>query len=281
MTFAAPQRDLDETLWEILADVNCLGLETAENETIFRLTFPAESDTEHITRTLLQWLNERGFSIPTAIHKSIITKKNWNEMWKQFFVPVKVGSKFVILPPWEKQTAAFHPERIVIFIEPGMAFGTGTHATTQLCLTLMEKIPMEGKRVLDLGTGSGILAIAAALCGASWCLGVDIDPDIIENAAENLRLNNIPRGTVEILVGRADTLRPSNFDVILCNMLLDNFRGLIPLLPHFSHSGTLLALSGFLAAESQTAKTLVESAGFIVSHYENEAEWAALLASRQ
>ncbi|MGC8740380.1 MAG: 50S ribosomal protein L11 methyltransferase [Candidatus Sumerlaeaceae bacterium] len=281
LVFNSSQAGLDEVFWEILTELECQGIESDIPGTKFRLFFPAEINAEHICSEIIQWLNKRGYKELVAIHAQKIAKRNWNDEWKKYFVPVEVGSRFLVLPPWEVEAGLPRSGRIPIVIEPGMAFGTGTHATTQLCLSLMEKIPLEDKRVLDIGTGSGILAIAAALSGAAWCLATDIDSDVIENVAENLHLNHLAFKKVSVVIARLESLRPTEFDVVVCNMLLSNFEPLAELVPRFCCPGGLLCLSGFLASESEVAKTRVKQLGFEITHSEKNDEWAALLARKE
>src|SRR5690606_18302013 len=129
-------------------------------------------------------------------------RENWHDAWRQYFRPVEISSRTVIVPSWEEHLAKAYEElgKLVLRIEPGMAFGTGTHATTQLCVRIAERLVRPGDTVLAAGTGSAFLAIAAAKLGVKHVLGFDLDPDVIDNAADNPRLNNVAEGLVDIQI---------------------------------------------------------------------------------
>ena len=151
---------------------------------------------------------------------STITEQNWAENWKRFFKPVQITSKFVVKPPWSK--TQLKKDQISINIVPGMAFGTGTHATTKLCIQALEqRLRKRGLSVLDVGTGSGILSIVAARLGAGEVWGVDIDGVAIENARENVRQNGIS-DIIRIRKGSIGDIR-KRFDVVVANI---DFRSL-------------------------------------------------------
>jgi ribosomal protein L11 methyltransferase len=206
----------------------------------------------------------------------IVYRENWHDGWREYFRPVQVSSRLRVVPPWHRHT---HPDNplIELVIEPGMAFGTGTHETTQLCLRLLEGVMPAGARVLDAGTGSGILGIAALKLGASRVVGFDLDRDIAGNFRENLALNGIESPTFDLVIGPLEAVatRPP-FDLLICNMLSREF---LPLLPHLSAygvSGTQLILSGFLVSESETIVRAVRHAGFRVMIREAAGDWCAL-----
>jgi len=140
--------------------------------------------------------------------------QDWTENWKQFFTPIKILNKFIILPSWEKNN---HPDLIPIYIEPKMAFGTGHHESTQLALMLMEEFLKPGMRVLDVGTGSGILTIYAAQKGASFVLGIDNDAVSIENAMENAALNGVAEKIIFRIRDAREFYHP-DFDLVVANI---------------------------------------------------------------
>lgn len=211
-------------------------------------------------------------------------RENWHDAWRQYFRPVEVTSRTVIVPSWEEHLAKAYEGmgKLVLRIEPGMAFGTGTHATTQLCLTLAERLIRPGDRVLDAGTGSAILAIAAVKLGAVHVLGFDLDPDVSENAADNLELNNIPAGVVDIKIAPLDELTLEPYDVILCNMLSHEFGPLLPGLSRHLKSGSgRLILSGLMTEEIDTVKEWLAQPSVALRPHEviQSGEWAAMVAT--
>lgn len=277
-----PLPQLDELVWQWVADYDCLGAEIRDDNTAIVLFFAQEENAMAVAECFPFWLKEVGNVVAENINILEFAKINWNEAWKQYFLPTRVGKCFVVLPPWESPTAEDLSEgRLCIYIEPGMAFGTGTHATTQLCLRLLETIEVVRCTVLDIGTGSGILAIAARKRGARWCLGIDHDADIIENAAKNLKLNGFSQDDVAIIVCRLQDLRISTpFDLVLCNMLYHEADPLFPLIRSYLRPGGLLCLSGYLCSEEAHVKRKLAKFGFHPVRNDKEEEWAAALFIR-
>lgn len=152
---------------------------------------------------------------------SWVEEEQWEQTWKEHYQPIQIGERLLIQPAWLPVQPT---ERIPIFIDPGMAFGTGTHPTTQLCLLALEKYLSPGQMVVDLGCGSGILSIAAALLGASEVLALDIDPNAINNAYDNVKNNSlegkifIQQGSLERVIAQ-DEVQESSCDLILANIL--------------------------------------------------------------
>lgn len=218
-----------------------------------------------------------GLSIPKPSVSTVHTE-DWSSSWKANFKALRVGRRLLIVPSWEEPRP--RPDDIVLRLDPGMAFGTGGHETTRLCLELLERI-MDGMpvllspSVLDLGTGSGILAMAAVQLGAGRVTAVDIDPQAVEVARENLAANALA-GRVELGTTPLESLSGS-FDVILANILAEELVRLAPQLTQRLADGGMLVLSGILAEK----ETLVRS-GFAPHPLEyletrRDGEWVALL----
>lgn len=211
-------------------------------------------------------------------------RENWHDAWRQYFRPVEITSRTVIVPSWEEHLATAYEQlgKLVLRMEPGMAFGTGTHATTQLCLKLAERLLRPGDRVLDAGTGSAILAIAAAKLGASHVLAFDLDPDVSENASDNMKLNHVSPEVVEIRIAELDALPLEAYDVIFCNMLSHEFEPLLPALAKrlCAGSGRLL-LSGLLIEEEPTVSQWLARPEVSLRVTETDAcgEWLAMVAT--
>ena len=175
-----------------------------------------------------------------ACAQGLQESEDWLAQWKAHFIPLRVTDRLWVCPPWDVREPA--PGEHVILIEPQMAFGTGHHATTQLCLQLLEQYLKPGDAVLDVGTGSGILAIAAAKLGAGDVLGIDSDADAIENARENVRLNGVAdRVRLECAVFSVG--HRAGPDVVLCNVITARLLPLVPALAACAPDG-LAILSG-------------------------------------
>jgi ribosomal protein L11 methyltransferase len=205
--------------------------------------------------------------------------EDWAADWKRGLGPRKLTDRLVVKPTWTEWDAA--PGEVVIDVDPQMAFGTGEHATTRGCLRLLDSVIREGDRVLDVGSGSAILAITAVRLGAHEAIAVEYDPDANLNARENLEQNGVD-GRVEIVEAMADGPLLASlgaFDVVLANILSGIIR---PLLPAFrdalggSPDGRLI-VSGILQAESADVVRDAEAAGFRVERVDEEEEWWSAL----
>ena len=156
-----------------------------ENQYAVTGYFPAMDTTEKVLEELkrdLKELEAKG-QFRFEIEKTLVDEENWAESWKEFFYPQRVGKHFIIKPTWREYD--LKKEDVLIEIDPGMAFGTGSHATTSLCLEVLEEMDVAGKTILDVGTGSGILLVGAARLGAKYFMGTDFDPVAIQVAQEN------------------------------------------------------------------------------------------------
>ena len=199
-------------------------------------------------RTYLSSLNElrRDFSL----RHRVIQEEKWAEAWKANFKPVHVTPRLVIKPPWEKYPGK--RGETVIEIDPGMAFGTGTHASTQMCLQALEEIiPSfpQGPTILDVGTGSGILAIAAQKLGAKKILAIDIDPIAIDCARKNAAANQV-KGVIDFRMGSLGGLR-RRFDIVVANLLPQELLELGPMLARRVNSRGFLITSGILRGQKR------------------------------
>jgi ribosomal protein L11 methyltransferase len=211
-----------------------------------------------------------------VITSRTIRDEKWAEAWKENFKPIKVSPHIVIKPPWEKWTK--ERDQIVIDIDPGMAFGIGTHPSTQMCLQFLEEIiPFIQKppRILDVGTGSGILAIAARKLGAKKILAIDTDPMAIESARVNARANHIDSG----IVFRVGSLKGSKqaFDLVVANLLPQELLSVAPSLPRFVSSQGYLILSGFLENQKKEIANAFAVRNLAVADNRQLKGWASLV----
>ncbi|MCB9729849.1 MAG: 50S ribosomal protein L11 methyltransferase [Deltaproteobacteria bacterium] len=198
----------------------------------------------------------------------------WRERWKRWFTGFDVSARLRVRPPWE---AAVDGQGVTVIIEPGMAFGTGQHETTRLCLEAMDAALTDGAgavAVLDVGTGTGILAIAAALLGAGRVVAIDNDRDAVAIAAENARANGVG-GRVEASSDALSRVR-GEFDLVVANILAPVLMGMAPELVRHTAPGGLLVLSGILAGQADGVADVFAGAGMALSARAREGEWVRL-----
>jgi len=235
--------------------------------------------------------------LPTPIYKQI-ADQNWMEAWKQHYKPIPIGQQLIIVPVWLDSP---EPERIPIKIDPGMAFGTGTHPTTQLCLYLMEKaitahggwrmengspINHEPLTIIDVGCGSGILSIAALKLGATAALGVDIDIESVRNSRENADKNGIGE---EFIIGQgsvAEVLEGEfsfkSAPLVMANILAPVIIRLLDAgLADLVEPGGAVILSGILAGQAESVIEAAQAKGLVLSEQKQMGDWVALMLARK
>ncbi|MFO7585561.1 MAG: 50S ribosomal protein L11 methyltransferase [Anaerolineales bacterium] len=221
--------------------------------------------------------------LPTPVFKPV-ADQNWMEAWKVRYQPIPIGRKLVIVPAWMDSP---DPARVAIKIDPGMAFGTGTHPTTQLCLEFLEDcLPENCPLVMDVGCGSGILAIAALKLGAQAALGVDIDEASIRNSLENAQNNGVDSEAFQLGLGSVDEIRAGQFGAKSAPLVLANILG--PVLIRLFDAGLAdlvlpggkLILSGILEHLAADVTTAAEGRGLKLIETKQMGDWVALLVAR-
>lgn len=214
-----------------------------------------------------------------TISKNIIDEEDWENEWKKHFHNFKVGRNFFIVPSWEFDQVAVSESDKVIKIDPGMAFGTGDHATTSLCLTLMEDIIEDHQKVIDVGTGSGILSIGAHLLGARNIKATDIDELSLKVATENIKLNDCSE---DITVEKGDLLKDENdqYDVVIANILAHIIDDMITdAYSHLNNDGYFIS-SGIIVEKKDEIINHLEAVGFQVQETLVEDGWVAILSKK-
>ena len=199
---------------------------------------------------------------PATVTLKSIEEDNWSEQWRSAFPPQKIGKRLVIAPTWDDIVP--EPSEILIRLDPGMAFGTGQHATTQLALELLEAAIKTGTVVADIGTGSGILAIAAAKLGAKRVDAVDLDATTIPIAKSNIQLNDV-ESVIRLHQGDGlNVLERQQYPLIVANILTKALLPMIPQCPKFLEPAGRLILSGILVQEASQIETQLQTHGFRV-----------------
>lgn len=203
-------------------------------------------------------------------------EEDYQNSWKKYLFPEKVSEKFVVKPTWKEYTP--EADELIIELDPGRAFGTGSHPTTSLCLKLMEENISEGDSVIDVGTGSGILMIAADRLGASEIYGTDIDELAVESAKENLELNKISEEKAKVYKGDLiSVVENKKFDVVVANILADVLLILLHDISKVVKPNGKIIFSGIIEDKCELLKREVESLGFTVEEIKADKEWRAML----
>jgi len=214
----------------------------------------------------------------------LLEPADWSESWKAFFPPQHIGEHTVIVPTWRQY--APHPGEVVIRLDPGMAFGTGLHATTRLCLVALERLLRPGMRVLDVGTGSGILAIAAALQGASRVRAMDIDPVAVQVARDNVARNQVgqvvrvEQGTLTPRALDRVPLEASGFDLLLVNILAETIVDMGLAMAEAIRAGGAFVASGLICAKGGEVARALARCGLVTDDRLQEDDWVALVGHK-
>ena len=274
-----------EAISNFLIEEGATGVEEIEEDSRwekFKVYFPQNGKEKKVLRSFSRYLKSLEKIAPemsrVQIEITSIAEQDWGENWKRFFKPVQATPTFVVKPPWLK--IRLRKKQIPIDIYPAMAFGTGTHASTRLCLKALER--RSGKKrvsVLDVGTGSGILSIAAARLGAHEVLGLDIDGAAVKNARENVERNRVS-DIVKIRKGRVGDIQ-KRFDRVVANIDFKNLKRMRwPLLRHLKDQGFLI-LSGILTEEEERIRRYYLETGLLRwVETDREGEWACLTFRR-
>ncbi len=242
--------------------------------------FPWDADLHQVKREFLSFLpalsDAFGSDAGSFVSAAEITDTGWAEKWKENFVPRRIGNRIVVRPTWEPYEPA--PGDVVLTIDPGQAFGTGNHETTRMCLQLLESVfekTPAPQRVLDLGTGTGILGIAAAKLGAAFTLGIDTDPKAVEVAAENARINGVgERFRATFMPLACET---GSYDLVVANIIAEILIDMKTELLDRCVPGARIILSGILSEKSRWVAQEYAAAGAALVEMRTDDQWAALL----
>ncbi len=211
-----------------------------------------------------------------GVETSFVEDSDWENNWREYYKPIEVGEKLVVVPEWEDIP---DDGRTALRLDPGLIFGTGSHATTRMCLAALEKYAGEGKTFLDLGCGSGILGIGALVLGSARCVGCDIDPKAPDVAASNAALNGIGSDRFKVYAGNIlsdASLRHmlgSGYDAVLANIVSDVIIPLSALVREFMKPGAVFITSGIIDGRQDEVRAALEGNGFEVVEHRNEEEW--------
>lgn len=249
---------------------------------IVKAYLPASSFlAETIEEIKLAIANLKNFDI--NVGENILTtcevhEEDWATAWKQYYHPIKVSERFTIVPTWEDYQPK-NSDEIIIELDPGMAFGTGTHPTTVMCLQALEKTVKAGDVVIDVGTGSGVLSIASALLGANKVHALDLDPVAVKSAQENVQLNHVEK-IVEVEQGNLLEKVQTEADVVVANILAEVIMTFTDDAYSIIKPGGFFITSGIIGAKKEVVKSALEKSGFIIEEVLMLEDWVSIIVKK-
>ena len=268
-------REQGPLTWDF-ADINVL--EHKGKFAVVKAYFAEEDNIEEIlgyVNEKLVELKEMGIDLGEAkVEHEKMYEEDWANTWKQYYKPSKVGEKIVVKPIWEEYEQK--EGELVVNLDPGMAFGTGTHETTRMCIQALEKYVKEESTVFDVGCGSGILAIAAAKLGAKLAVGVDLDPVAVESSIENVGYNNL--NNIEILHGNLVEVIDGKSDIVVANILAEIICILTDDVKRVMKDGGVFITSGIIHYRVDMVCEKLEATGFEVIEKNRDGEWNCIVA---
>ena len=215
-----------------------------------------------------------------------VRDEDWENNWKQYYQPIEIGSRLLVTPRWMEPDRS--TGRIPVLLDPGMIFGTGAHASTQMCMLRLEELIRGGEEVLDLGSGSGILSITALLLGAAHATGVDVDPKAEDIARENAAINGLGPDRFTAVTGNVITgqaaladLFSRTYDVVCMNIFADVIIPMAAVLPRFLGPDSVVICSGVLENRYEDVKAAVEAAGLRIHRLQTLNDWCCFTASKE
>ena len=217
---------------------------------------------------------------PLLLTMENVADEDWENNWKQFYKPMEIGERLLVVPEWEQTEDT---ERVKLILNPGLTFGTGSHATTRLCLTALDKLIHGGEKVLDLGCGSGILSIAALRLGAARAFACDVDPTCVNVAYENAALNGVDRDRYTVRAGDVTADRElqrefgGDYDVVVANIVADVIIALAPRVRPLLKAEGVFLCSGIIDERAAEVRQNLEDAGWTVAEERSSEGWFSYL----
>ena len=213
--------------------------------------------------------------IPYTVETEGVEQEDWQNGWRKYYHPMEIGSRLAVVPSWQQ----YDTDRVKLVLDPGLAFGTGGHETTSLCMEALDERVKGGERVLDIGTGSGILAIAALKLGAASAEGVDIDPVAVRTAGENAALNGV-QDKLTVLVGDLSDKASGTYDIITANIVANAILSLAPAVPGLMAEGATFIASGIIDSRKDEVIAGLEKAGLSVVEVKEKRGWECIVCKK-
>lgn len=269
------EREQGPLTWDF-ADINVL--EHKGEVAVVKAYFSEEDNIEEVIKYINEKMEElKDLGIDTGIAKVESEKmyeEDWANNWKKYYKPTKVGERIVVKPIWEEYEAK--ENELVLELDPGMAFGTGTHETTRMCIQSLDKYVKKDSTVFDVGCGSGILAIAAAKLGAKMAVGVDLDPVAVEFAKENVGFNNLDN--IQILYGNLVEVIDGKADIVVANIIAEVICILTEDVKRVLKEDGYFITSGIIHDRVDMVTKKLEETGFEVVEINKDGEWNCIVA---
>ena len=267
--------DLEQQAWEI-AHVDLIEqdlLDKPRDIVIVHMYLAPDENPAEVLPLFEERLKNSG--IDYQLNTTGVEQEDWQNAWKKYYHAMDIGQRLAIVPGWEE----YDTDRIKIIMDPGMAFGTGTHETTSLCLETLDSLVKGGERVLDIGTGSGILAIAALKLGAASAEGVDIDPVAVRTAGENAALNGV-QDKLTVLVGDLSDKASGTYDIITANIVANAIMSLAPAVPGLMAEDAVFIASGIIDSRKDEVIAALEAAGLAVLEVKEKRGWECIVCKK-
>jgi ribosomal protein L11 methyltransferase len=272
------QREQGPLSWDF-ADINIL--EYGDKAAVVKGYFNEEDDIESIVKYIEGKIDElKSMDINAGectVTAREVHEEDWANNWKQYYKPTRIGENIVIKPEWEDYNAS--PEDIIIEMDPGMAFGTGTHETTRMCILALQKYVKPESTVFDIGTGSGILAITAARLGAKNVVGVDLDPVAVDSAKQNIALNKVEN--IDILYGNLMEVVQGKANIVVANIIAEVIMFLAEDVKQFLLEGGYFITSGIIKDKKDEVCHRLKTVGFDIVEAYSEGEWVCIIAKER
>lgn len=267
--FSDVEKELDGVYGDLIDEELLKKDKTVASVSVFIPEIKSPSESEGFIKSRL---SEMG--IDAVVEHIGVSEEDWADSWKKYYKPIKTGNRIVIVPLWEKYEAK--EGELTVLMDPGMAFGTGTHETTRLCASLLEKYEKCGDKMLDVGCGSGILAICAAKLGAKQCFACDIDPNAVRIANENAEINKTPcvKAYVSDLLKQVEKV-DGGYDICTANIVADVIIRMAPDIGEYIADDGYLIVSGIITERKDETVAALEKCGWHLVDSLTERGWFA------